>query len=255
MAEFAYLDNGGLPIASAHRGGAAEAERAGMLENSMPAYRRVADLGYRYIELDVRATSDGEVYTWHGQGAERADKRRPLKKADIEAIRVNGERAIPRLDEVLEELPDMRFQIDPKHWPAVEPLAETIIASLAFDRVSVGAFSQRRTEQVAQIIVERSGIEICTGMGVKGVAQTMAHAHLLSQGSWQALSPLANLPRSASTPAMIRAAHEGGAQVVTWTVNEETEMQHFLDIGVDGIYTDEPTLLKDVLQRRGLWAQ
>jgi glycerophosphoryl diester phosphodiesterase len=253
MAEFEYLSNDGLPIAFAHRGGAAEAERAGVPENSMQAFQLVTDLGYRYIETDVRATEDGELYTWHGTGVERVNKRQALKKQDIEAIRVNGERAIPLLREVLEQFPDSRFAVDPKHWPAVEPLAKTIVETKTFDRLSVGAFSQDRAEKVAQRVLEQSGIEICIGLGIRGVAETALHAYVLPRTPWKARSSIANLPRTASTEAMVEAAHRGGARVYTWVVNNEAEMEHFLDLGVDGIYTDEPSLLKNLLQKRQQW--
>lgn len=254
MADFEYLDNDGLPIAFAHRGGIAEAARTGLHENSLEAFRLAANLGYRYVETDVRATGDGELYTWHGQGLERINKWQALRKRDIETIRINGERAVPLLSEVLEEFPDIRFAIDPKHWPAVKPLAETILATKAFNRVSVGAFSQGRAEKVAKLIFEESGVEVCTGMGARGVAGLAMHAYVLREGAWRPPSPIANLPRTASTVAMVRAAHNLDVKAFTWVVNDEAEMTHFLNLGIDGIYTDEPSLLKRVMQERGLWS-
>jgi glycerophosphoryl diester phosphodiesterase len=41
--------------------------------------------------------------------------------------------------------------------------------------------------------------------------------------------------------------------VHVWTINEEREMDRLLDLGVDGLITDRPALLKDVLTRRGQW--
>lgn len=50
----------------------------------------------------------------------------------------------------------------------------------------------------------------------------------------------------------IRAAHGLGLKVVPWTVNQMTEMNHLLDWGVDGLITDYPALLRQVLERRGM---
>ena len=52
----------------------------------------------------------------------------------------------------------------------------------------------------------------------------------------------------------VDAAHRRGLQVHVWTVDEPEEMEHLLDIGVDGLMTDRLEVLKDVLTSRGLWA-
>ena len=51
----------------------------------------------------------------------------------------------------------------------------------------------------------------------------------------------------------VRAAHRAGLQVHVWTVNDRATMDDLLDLGVDGIMTDYPAVLKDVLLARGLW--
>ncbi len=52
---------------------------------------------------------------------------------------------------------------------------------------------------------------------------------------------------------LIAAARRRGLQVQVWTVNQEAEMERLIDLGVDGIITDRPAMLKAVLSRRGLW--
>jgi glycerophosphoryl diester phosphodiesterase len=52
---------------------------------------------------------------------------------------------------------------------------------------------------------------------------------------------------------LVRAAHNAGLQVHVWTVNTVAEMNRLLDMGVDGIITDRPDLLKEVLVERGVW--
>ena len=53
--------------------------------------------------------------------------------------------------------------------------------------------------------------------------------------------------------AFVRAAHALGMPVQGWTVDDEAEMERFLDLGVDAIMSDHVTKLKAVFERRGLW--
>jgi glycerophosphoryl diester phosphodiesterase len=52
---------------------------------------------------------------------------------------------------------------------------------------------------------------------------------------------------------LVGAAHGAGLQVHVWTVNQTAEMNRFLDMGVDGLITDRPDRLKDVMIERGHW--
>jgi glycerophosphoryl diester phosphodiesterase len=51
----------------------------------------------------------------------------------------------------------------------------------------------------------------------------------------------------------VSACHRAGVAVHVWTVDEPDEMKVVLDLGVDGIMTDRPTVLKEVLVARGQW--
>ena len=55
------------------------------------------------------------------------------------------------------------------------------------------------------------------------------------------------------TPGFLAAAHARGARVHVWTINDRAEMGRLLDLGVDGIVSDDLLTLKDVLNERGLW--
>jgi glycerophosphoryl diester phosphodiesterase len=53
--------------------------------------------------------------------------------------------------------------------------------------------------------------------------------------------------------ALVDRAHEAGLQVHVWTIDEPDEMRRLIDLGVDGLMTDQPAVLKAVLVERGLW--
>jgi glycerophosphoryl diester phosphodiesterase len=124
MPTFEYLDHPG-PIPFAHRGGASEAP-----ENTLPAFQRAVDLGYRYLETDVHATRDGVLLAFHDRVLDRVTDHTgaiaELTYAEIAEARIHGLDPIPRLSELLAEFPDVRFNVDVKSPRAVTLMAATI---------------------------------------------------------------------------------------------------------------------------------
>jgi glycerophosphoryl diester phosphodiesterase len=170
--------------------------------------------------------------------------------------RINGTEAIPRLSDLLEELPETRFNIDVKAAGAIEPLARVIGAHAAVDRVCVGSFSSRRLHAVRSLV----GPRLATSAGPSEVAALRLAPSLVAR--WLR-SPAAALqiPTSALvqgrrvqlvTPALIRRAHRLGKHVHVWTIDDASEMHRLLDLGVDGIVSDRIDTLAEVLADRGV---
>jgi glycerophosphoryl diester phosphodiesterase len=63
----------------------------------------------------------------------------------------------------------------------------------------------------------------------------------------------AQVPATVATPSFVARAHALGLHVHAWTVNQPDVMGSLLDIGVDGIMTDQTVALRDVLITRGEW--
>lgn len=148
-----FLDHPG-PLAFAHRGGASDAP-----ENTLPAFARAVELGYRYVETDVHVTSDGVLLAFHDDVLDRVTDRTgvvaDLPWDEVRAARVDGVEPIPLLEDLLGTWPDLRVNIDPKHDAAVDALADAIERTGAFDRVCVGSFSDRRLRRLRQRLGER----------------------------------------------------------------------------------------------------
>lgn len=247
-------------LAMAHRGGALHPELGG-LENTMHAFEHAVALGYRYLETDVHATSDGHLVAFHDPVLDRVtDAAGPLAgmaAAEVALARIGGEHAVPSMTDLLEAFPTCRFNIDLKSAAAVAPLADLLERTAAHDRVCVGSFSLSRLRRFRRLTRGR----VATSAAPAEVAVFLASplpriARLVTRGRVAALQVPPRHGRLRIVDArLVRRAHAAGAHVHVWTVDEPAEMERLIDLGVDGLITDRTDLLKDVLVRRGLWRE
>jgi glycerophosphoryl diester phosphodiesterase len=245
---------GPTPLAFAHRGGAAYGD-----ENTAAAFGRAVALGYRYLETDVRATADGVPVVFHddtlARVLDRPQQVGELRWADLATIRSGGQSVVPRLDEVLDGWPGMRFNIDVKSDDAVQPVVDLVGRARAVDRVLLTAFSDARTARMRAAL----GPGLATSLGSRGVARLWA-ASRTGRGGRRVARGVAAVqvpPRYGRLAVVdrrfVRHAHRLGLQVHVWTIDDPAQMHQLLDLGVDGIMTDHVTVLRDVYRQRGCW--
>ncbi|MFG2297940.1 glycerophosphodiester phosphodiesterase [Streptomyces sp. NPDC048603] len=247
-----YLDHP-APIPFAHRGGAADG-----LENTAAAFRRAAEAGYRYFETDVHATQDGKLVAFHDATLDRVTdgtgRISRLPWARVREARVGGSEPLPLFEDLLDEFPDARWNIDIKDESALHPLVNLIARRALWDRVCVGSFSERRVARAHRL----AGPRLATSYGVAGVVglrlRSYAIPAALRVGAVAAQVPESQGGIRVVDGRFVRTAHERGLQVHVWTVNEPQRMEALLDLGVDGIMTDRIDILRTVLDRRGAWA-
>lgn len=246
-----YLDAAAAaPVALAHRGGAKEAP-----ENTLAAFGRAVRLGFRFLETDVQRSTDGEVVVFHDAHLRRVGGRRgKVEKhswAELASVRVGGE-ALPRLVDLLEEFPDARFSIDAKTDAVVEPLVAILERTAAFERVCIGAFSDRRLARVRAASAGRA----CTTVGPAAIARlrlaSLGWGKAAVEGDVLAVPPSLR-GRTLVDDAFVGAARARGLAVHVWTIDDPAEMRRLLDLGVDGLFTDRPLVLRHVLEERGQW--
>ncbi len=262
MQRHPYLD-GPYPRAYAHRGWHVD-ELAG-LENTLAAFHRAVDEGFAYLELDVRASADGVVVVHHDAVLSRTtDATGPiaaLTAAALDGVRIAGREPVPRLERVLAELPDVRLTIEVKSAAVVAPLLALLERTDSWDRVCVGGFDHRWLRRARSV----AGPRLCTSMSQLDALALRSRAWadalpgpLAREPAPAAGGQLAQLPRrygplTVVDAGLLRVAHAGGQEVHVWTVDDPVEMAELLDLGVDGLLSDRPDLLRSVLRERGDW--
>jgi len=252
MTSWAFLDHPG-PLAFAHRGGASEHP-----ENTMAAFGHAVGLGYRYLETDVHATADGVLVAFHDDVLDRVTDRRgviaQLSWDDVRQARLGAE-GIPLLTDLLTAWPDVRVNIDVKHDGSVAPLVAVLEQTGAQDRVCVASFSGKRLDRFRALTAGR----VCTATGPLDIARLRLAGlgRALARGRFAAACtqvPVRQGPVVVADRRFVAAAHRRGLPVHVWTIDDPAEMERLLDLGADGIMTDRPTVLKEVLLRRGQWS-
>ena len=268
------------PLNYAHQGGAREAP-----SSTLHAMRQALSAGADGLELDLHVTADRHLVVCHDATVDRTtDGTGRIADLTLEQVQAldnaywwmpdkvvdhDGQASdyplrgrapadpdlrIPSLREVLEAFPDTFLNFDIKETaPAVEPyeglLAELLREFGRTDDVIVASFLDEATDAFSAVAPEVSTSA--------GMAATATFYFAVQDGSpppptrHHALQvPSAFDDVTVVDQRFVDAAHEQGLAVHVWTVDEEAEMEALLDLGVDGIMTDRPSLLRGVLARR-----
>jgi glycerophosphoryl diester phosphodiesterase len=275
---------GPYPRAYAHRGWHLD-ELAG-LENTTVALCRAVAEGYSYLELDVHATADGVAVVHHDRSLDRTtDASGPLAArtaAELSRVRVRGpygQERVPHLDEVLEALPDVRITVELKSGAAVRPVLDVLARLDAWHRVCLAGYHDPWLRMARRLAGAR-GVPLFTSMGHTSVVGLRLHGWARpgrgrpdrdGHGGTRPgtrrrtrLAPvvrgdLAQLPHrfaglTVVDADVLRVAHGSGREVHVWTVDDPAVMAGLLDAGADGIITDRPDLLRELLRSRGTWS-
>lgn len=244
-------------IPMAHRGGALLLDNMG-IENTETAFGNATRMGFSYLETDVHATVDGQLVAFHdpdlGRVTDTPGFIADLTLDEVRTVRVGGREVVPTLDELLDSFPDARFNIDLKATGAVSLLVEAITRHNAQDRVCVGSFASSRLRRFRHL------------MPAVTTAATMTEVMAMAAGRVRRRSraevvfqiPMSHVVGPVTVPLVtartVAAVHAAGRKMHVWTIDDADTMHALIDLGVDGIVTDRPDLLKAVLIARGMWS-
>ena len=249
----------------AHRGG------GGLIpENTLEAFVYSAKMGVDVLELDIRSTADGTLVVMHdGDVARTTNGSGRVTELTLEAIKKldagylftpdNGQTypfrgkgvTIPTLAEIFDALPDMTFNIEPKQQepPITGPLCNLIRERKMTDRVIVGSFSQTNLNSFRSECPE-----VATSAGPSEVSEFLALSKTGISSTYSPPMQALQVPQKIGalqivTKEFVDAAHDRNLKVHVWTINDPADMQLLVELGVDGIMTDYPDQLLNLLSR------
>ena len=241
------------PLLFAHRGAPGE-----HVENTLPAFAAALAHGADVLELDVHMSADGHVIVSHDPtgsrvfGVDQAVASSRLAQIKHWSVKGgNGQRYEPAtLSEVLDAFPQVALNVDVKQGKPdmLVPLFETIMHHAAEERVLLTSFSGRILERIRSFGY----------MGPLGMSRTDAALFLLAPralhglpraGSQRLQIPLHQSGLPLNTRGFVERAHAAGLRVDYWVVNDPAEAERLLDLGADGIVSDDPGRIAEVFAR------
>jgi glycerophosphoryl diester phosphodiesterase len=256
------------PTVIGHRG--ASGERP---ENTLPAFERAVAQGAAILETDVHRTRDGALVLIHDDLLERTtDGRGRVADHTLAELRALDAGArfspdgggsfpfrgrgvhIPTLEEIFDAFPDRRLNVEIKEHDAalIEGVAAAVRKAGREESVLLAAAEDPIMHDLRAHLA-RSGVRTAVGASagdVLGFVRAALDGVPPPPGPMALQVPPGFGGRDLVTPRFVEHAHAHGLVVHVWTVNEPAEMHRLLDLGVDGIMSDFPGRLAEVVAER-----
>ncbi|HET6370625.1 MAG TPA: glycerophosphodiester phosphodiesterase family protein [Nitrospiria bacterium] len=226
----------------AHRGASAHAP-----ENTLAAFRLGKEMGAGMIEFDVWETKDHHLVVFHDASLHRTTGlRRRVESLTLAEVReldagawfhpsFEGER-IPTLTEVLTALSGIDFNIEIKKADPKRVLAE-VARGRARRRVIFSSFDLALLRRLHKIDPSARLGRLIDREPWRRIWRETERLRFFS----------INLPLRRVSAAAVRKAHEKGLKVLVYTVNRKADMRRMIRLGVDGLFTNYPDRLDNLL--------
>ncbi|MDX1662320.1 MAG: glycerophosphodiester phosphodiesterase [Candidatus Promineifilaceae bacterium] len=238
--------------------------------NTLFAFERATALGVDVLEMDLHQSADGALVLIHDETVDRTTDGeglvREMSLAEIKALdagaywsddegvtfpyRGQGLK-IPTLEEIFEAFPAMPMVIEIKQREPsiVTPFCNLIHRYGREEDVLVASF---HTQTMAEFR------ETCPGVATSGTEEEIRPFFILDRllldAVYEPQAEAFQVPEYSGslhvvTRSFVEGAHEHNVDVHVWTVNDPEDMQRLLALGVDGIITDRPDLMLELLGR------
>ena len=212
----------------AHRGASAD-ER----ENTLPAFERAIEVGADFVELDVQTSADGALVVFHDLDLDRLTPLRgPLRARSLAELR---EHDIPTLEEVV-ELTRGRIgvmaELRSPHLFRGHDLIGRTVALLEKDDVLL-SFGRRTLQEARR---RKPSLRVMQHVGY-GVSIRTAAGYAWAIGIHNPRVTRRGLERARGL----------GLETAVYTVNDARRMRRLVGMGVGGIFTDRPAVLRELL--------
>lgn len=246
-------------VVVAHRGASAYAP-----ENTLAAIKKALAMGVDMVEIDVQLTKDKQVVLMHdltvdrttnGKGRVRDLTFDEIRKLDAGSWFSNefaGEK-IPTLEEVIETIKGKcKLLIEVKRVKTKKPEIEAKIVQLIdkYNAQNWCVVQSFETQVVKNIQTLDKSIE-CHKLVTMNISVLPLHLDsriktgtIYKYKTVQAINPYFKMLNKRK----VNKIHSRGQKIFTWTVNEQEDMKRLIDMGVDGIITNYPDRLIELLK-------
>ena len=268
--EHAFFTSEG-PLVIAHQGGKDLAP-----SSTLEAFQNAKELGVDVIEFDIHMTKDGHLVAIHDDTVDRTtDGEGRVNDLTLEEVQsldaganfqdLNGNYSfrnqgmiIPSLEEIFENIPDMRWNIeikatnDPDLYESIsEKLWKTIQDYGLEDDALIVSFDQ----EIIDMVEDASGGHALIAGGRAEVTKFVIFHKLFLNGLYRPQVDAMQIPTeegpiNLEDKKLIRGAEKAGIDLHYWTINKEDSMQKLIDLGAHGILTDRPDILIDLLDEK-----
>jgi glycerophosphoryl diester phosphodiesterase len=261
------------PLVIAHQGGELLAP-----SNTLTAFQQAVDLGVDVLEFDIHITKDGQLVTIHDPTVDRTtngtgnvhdltlDEIQKLDAGyhfeDLDGeLSYRGKGAyIPSLEEVFQTFPTMKMVIEIKddnpaqRVPEIsEKLWSLIQKYQKEDQVVVASFDQQIINQFKEV----SKGKVALSAGEDEIRKFIIFKKLFLANLYRPNADVFQIPTKESifnlaSPSIMKEANRRNVNIQYWTIDDKETMRSLVEDGADGIITNRPDLMLEVLAEMGL---